>query len=175
MKLLVLPVSVCFILVCFACQPLGAYEEVAPGQLVTSPEDYVGRYVTIKVNFGKIDNVYQPWEHSANLKQDKTIKLFVTPLREISCYADKIPDNEKALGALSPGQELTISGYIKKCKATRKVKVDGERGSGTVKTKVKGADRYVFIIKKIDSVGEAAAPAPAQGQGMRGRRRRRLQ
>lgn len=165
MKLMVMWVSLCLAAALLAGSA-AAYEKVEPGVIVMSPEDYVGRYVTIDVVFGKVSNRYEPWEEQANLKQDRTIKLIVSPLSEIVCYADKVPDNEKAIGGLRPGQKLVLSGYIKKCR--REVKVKGERE--TVKRTAKGGERYVFMVKKIESVGEAAPPSAERGMGRRRRR-----
>ncbi len=154
-----------------ACVPprpsIGAYQEVEPGQLIMSPEDYVGRYITIRVKFIKIRNVYRGWEEQANLKQDRTIKFIAAPLNEIPCYANKTNENEEIFGKLRRGQELVISGHIKKCKMESRIK--GERR--TVKRKVKGPRVYVFMVKKVESVGEAPSGRfPRRGRRFRFRR-----
>lgn len=165
MKLMVMWVSLCLAAALLAGSA-AAYEKVEAGVIVMSPEDYVGRYVTMTVRFGKVDNVYRGWEEQANLKQDRTIKFSVSPLSKIACYADRVPDNEKLIGGLSPGQELVVSGYVKKCKMERKTKHEG----GTKKSSTKGVNIYVFVVKKIESVGEAAAPSAGRGMGRRRRK-----
>ncbi|MDP8249033.1 MAG: hypothetical protein P9M00_12895, partial [Candidatus Tritonobacter lacicola] len=77
MKLMVMWVSLCLAAALLAGSA-AAYEKVEPGVIVMSPEDYVGRYVTIDVVFRKVSNRYDPWEEQANLKQDRTIKLIVS-------------------------------------------------------------------------------------------------
>lgn len=148
-----------------ACGPARAEEEIDPGKVVANPRDYVGRTVTITVRFGKINNVFRGWEGEANLKASSKIKFIAMPLAEIACYADKNDENEKLLGGIRLGQELTMTGYIRKYKIEAKVK--GERR--TVKRTVKGSEIYGFIVKKIDAVGESAPGGPG-GMMPRGRR-----
>ena len=145
--------------------PARAEEEIDPGRVVANPRDYVGRTVTVTVRFGKINNVFRGWEGEANLKASAKIKFVAMPLAEIACYADKNDENEKLLGGLRPGQELTMTGYIRKYKMEAKVK--GERR--TVKRTVKGSEIYGFIVKRIDEVGESAPGGPG-GMMPRGRR-----
>ncbi|MDD5555991.1 MAG: hypothetical protein PHN82_01950 [bacterium] len=136
---------------------LGAAEETDPGRIVANPGSFINRNVTITVGFGKISNVFHGWEGEANL--NRKIKFLVQPLGRIACYADQTRENEKLLGNLSPGQELTITGNVRKYKFEAKIK--GERR--TVKRTVKGSEIYGFIVRKIDRVG--AAPG---GSGLPG-------
>lgn len=147
------------------CGSAGGGDEIDPGALVANPREYAGRTVTVTVRFGKITNVFRGWEAEANLKAGTKIKFIAMPLADIACYADKNDENEELLGGLRPGQELTLTGYIRKCKMEAKVK--GERR--TVKRTVKGSEIYGFIVKKIDRVGDAAAGGP-EGMPPRGRR-----
>lgn len=167
MRIFAVAVSICVLLGLFPCRIVNASEAVEPGQIVMSPEDYVRRDVSINVVFQKINNRYEPWEEQANLRQDRTIKFNVSPLNEIACYADKVPDIEKVLGSARKGQQFVLSGYLKKCK--REVKVKGERD--TYKRTAKGGERYVFIVKKVESVAVPAAPAAGQDEGLTRRQR----
>lgn len=146
---------------CAAC----AAEEIDPGTIVTNPRAYLGRTVTVTVRFGKINNIFRGWESEANLKPATKIKFIAMPLAEIACYADKNAENEELIGGLRPGQELTVTGYVKKYKMEAKVK--GERH--TVKRSVQGSEVYGFVVKKIESVGEAPQGRPG-GMGGAGRR-----
>jgi hypothetical protein len=147
------------------CTNVSASQDVDPAQIVASPQDYVGKSVRVKVLFNKIHNVYRGWEEEANLKQDRTIKFTARPLNEMACYADKTDGNEKILGGLRRGQEMVLTGHVKKCKVEARIK--GERE--TVKRRIKGPAVYVFIVSEIESVGETPPP---RFPGMRQRRRR---
>jgi hypothetical protein len=149
--------SACVIVGFVTCHCLNAAEEVDPKEIVTSPKDYAGKTVTIKVRFGKVNNVFRGWEDQANL--NRKIKFIARPLAEIACYADKTDENEELISGLKPGQEMTLTGYIKKSKMEARVK--GERH--TVKRTVKGTAIYGFVVNKIESVGEAKGPAGAPG------------
>lgn len=152
------------------CGPVRAGEEMDPGRLVANPRDYLGKTVTITVRFGKINNVFRGWEGEANLKASSKIKFIAMPLAEIACYADKNDENEKLLGGIRPGQEMTLTGYMRKYKMEAKIK--GERH--TVKRTVKGSEIYGFMVKKIDEVGEAAPGGPGGPGGMMPRGRRMM-
>lgn len=143
----------------------GAGEEVDPGVLVANPRGHLGKTVTVTVRFGKINNVFRGWEAEANLRAATKIKFIAMPLAEIACYADKNDKNEELLGGLRPGQEVTLTGYLKKFK--HEVKVKGERR--TVKRTVKGSEIYGFIVRQIEGVGEAVPGGP--GERMPGGRR----
>ncbi|MCX6339890.1 MAG: hypothetical protein NTX71_08225 [Candidatus Aureabacteria bacterium] len=153
--------SACVVVGFVTCHCLNAAEEVDPKEVVTSPKDYIGKTVTIKVRFGKVNNVFRGWEDQANL--NRKIKFIVSPLAEIACYADKTDENEELISGLKPGQEVTITGHIKKAKMEARVK--GERH--TVKRTVKGSAVYAFVVSKIESVGEAMGPGGAPGMMMR--------
>jgi hypothetical protein len=136
--LVVLPVAV------FAAQ------EISPGLLVSSPGSYGGRNVTIAVTFEQIESRFLPWEESENLAPNRKIKFSVKPLGEISCFADRNLKNEKILGTLQAGQEITLDGYLKKGKKEFKTKVKGEYldRKETIKT---GKDFYYFVVKQIET------------------------
>lgn len=153
MRMISVVCAVCCMVALGACRCLHAAEEVDPGRIVASPKDYTGKTVTTTVRFMKINNVFRGWEEQANLKAGRTIKFIASPLKEIACYADETDENEELLGGLKPGQELTITGYIKKGKMEAKIK--GERE--TRKRTVKGGELYGFVVKKIENVGEAPA------------------
>lgn len=169
MKRLVAAAALC-VLAAGAGGAARAGEEVDPGTLVADPRGHLGRTVTTTVRFGKINNVFRGWESEANLKASTKIKFVAMPLAEIACYADKNDENEKVLGGLRPGQEVTLTGYLRKYKMEAKIK--GERH--TVTRTVKGAEAYGFIVKSIDEVGEASAGPMGRGGMMpRGRMMRR--
>lgn len=163
--------ALCVIAGLAVCGPAGAGDEVDPGMLVANPRGFLGRTVTTTVRFGKISNVFRGWEGEANLKASTKIKFIAMPLAEIACYADKSDENGKLLGGLRPGQEVTLTGYLRKYKMEARVK--GERR--TVTRTVKGSEIYGFIVKKIEEVGEAPGGPPGRGgTGMpRGRMMRR--
>jgi len=153
----------------FTAAAMGAMaaEEVDPGRIVVSPRDWVNRTATVTVRFRKINNIFRGWEEQANLKPSRYIKFIAEPLAEIACYAEKNEENESLIGSLRPGQEITLTGYIKKGKFEAQVK--GERE--TVKRTVKGSEVYAFIVKKIESVGEEP-PRGKPGMEMRRMMRR---
>lgn len=159
--------GVCALIGLMTASGASAAEEVDPGRIVASPRDWVNRTATIRVRFGKINNVFHGWEEQANLKPSRYIKFIVAPLAEIACYAEKTDENEKLLGGLRPGQEITLTGRIRKEKFEARVK--GERT--TVKRTVKGSEVYAFVVSKIESVGEAPSEGP-RGMGMRRMMRR---
>jgi len=160
MRIFSMRLGMSVVLLCVLCPILSMAEEVEPEKIVVNPREFAEKTVTTKIHFLKINNVFRGWENEANLKAGRTIKFIVNPLREIACYADKTDENEKLLAGLKPGQEMTITGYIKKCKM--KAEVKGERR--TVKRTVQGAEMYAFVVKKIESVGEPPA-GPLTGMG----------
>lgn len=143
------------------CPFLRAAEEVDPRDIVANPKSYVGKTVTITVRFGKVNNVLRGWEDQANL--NRKLKFVASPLAEIACYADRTDANEELVAGLKPGQELTLTGYVKKGKMEARIK--GERH--TVKRTVKGAEVYGFVVTKIEGVGEAGAGGGPRGAMMR--------
>jgi hypothetical protein len=159
-RLLICSACLSFALSC--CPFAKAAESPEASQIVVSPEKYVGRQVTITVQFMKINNRFLGWEEQANLKQERLIKFNAAPLGEIACYADKSPDNEKTIGGLKKGQEIEITGTMREYDMEARVK--GEKR--TVTRKVKGPEIHAFIVKKIESVGEAPT-GPAGGMKMR--------
>ncbi|MCX6356761.1 MAG: hypothetical protein NT045_02620 [Candidatus Aureabacteria bacterium] len=148
-----LPIWISAIMVCVLAGPSGARaaEAIDPGQIVVNPKGFVGKEVTITVRFGKIEARRLGWESEANLGQGKKIKFIVAPLKEIACYADTTKDNQEEIGSLARGQELVLTGRIRKYKATAKVK--GEER--TIHRTVKGMEIYAFIVSRIESVGDA--------------------
>jgi len=106
------------------------------------------------VRFGKINTIARGWEDQANLK--RKIQFLVSPLAELSCYADRNDENEKTIGGLRRGQEVTLTGTVRKYKIEARVK--GERH--TVKRTVQGSEVYAFIVSKIESVGEVGPEGP---------------
>jgi|LAHU01.1.fsa_nt_gb hypothetical protein len=140
-------------------------EETDPAGLVANPRGHIGRTVTITVRFGKIHNVFRGWEAEANLKAATKIKFTAMPLAEIACYADKNDRNAELLGGLRPGQEVTLTGHLKKFRIEARIK--GERH--TVKRSVKGSEVYGFIVQRIEEVGEEPPGGPRGGMP-RGRR-----
>lgn len=170
MKVLTFLSVILLILAGVFCSHMDAAEQVDASQLIVSPDKYAGRTVKITVRFNKINTLFRGWEDQANLKQSRKIKFMAIPLGEIACYADKTDANEEILGKLKRGQDLTISGYLKKCKMETKIKVngDGPRRDRTVKREIKGSAIFVFIVKKIDSVGEAPSGRfPGMGRDRR--------
>ncbi|NLW95246.1 MAG: hypothetical protein GXY35_11725 [Chlamydiae bacterium] len=139
-------------------------EETDPAGLVANPRGFVGRTVTITVRFGKINNVFRGWEAEANLKASTKIKFAAMPLAEIACYAEKNDRNAELLGGLRRGQEVTLTGHLKKFRLETKIK--GERR--TVKRSVKGSELYGFIVQRIEEIGEAPPGGPG-GRMPRGR------
>jgi len=153
--------SACVVVGFFTCDCLNAAEEVDPNEIIARPKDYVGKTVTVKVRFRKVNNVFRGWEDQANL--NRKLKFISSPFAEIACYADRTDQNEELISGLKPGQEMTLTGHIKKSKMEAKIK--GERH--TVKRTVKGAEVYGFVVTKIESVGEAKGPMGAPGMMMR--------
>ncbi len=153
--------SACVVMGSLSCHCLNAAQEMDPNEIIARPKDYVGKSVTIKVRFGKVINTFRGWEDQANL--NRKIKFVAGPLAEIACYADRTDQNEKLISGLTRGQEMTLTGHIKKSKIEAKIK--GERH--TVKRTVKGAEVYGFIVTKIESIGEAGGPMGPPGMMMR--------
>lgn len=143
------------------CRSLCAAEEADPKEIVAGPKNYVGKTVTITVRFGKVNNVFRGWEDQANL--NRKLKFVASPLAEIACYADRTAENEDLIAGLTTGQEMTLTGYVKKGKIEARIK--GERH--TVKRTVKGAEAYGFVVTKIESVGKAGAAGGPRGMMMR--------
>lgn len=157
----------CMLLAVFcvcAASVIRAAEETDPGSIVANPKKHIGQTVTITVQFRKINNVFRGWEDQANL--NNKIKFIAQPLGEIACYADKTAENEELIGGLKLGQEVTLTGAIRKYKFEAKVK--GERN--TVKRTVKGSEIYGFIVRKVENVGEVVG----RGEGGRAGGMRRM-
>lgn len=153
--------AVCVVAGFVVCNSLPAAEEANPKDIVARPKNYIGRTVTIKVRFGKVNNIFRGWEDQANL--NRKLKFVASPLAEIACYADRNAENEKLIAGLKTGQEMTLTGYIKKGKITARIK--GERH--TVKRTVKGAEAYGFVVTKIESVGKTGAAGGPRKKMMR--------
>jgi len=151
MRLAIPSLAVCAVASFVVCSSLPAAEEVNPKDIVTRPKNYIGKTVTIKVRFGKVKNVFRGWEDQANL--NRKLKFVASPLAQIACYANRTAENEKLIAGLKVGQEMTLTGYIKKGKISARIK--GERH--TVKRTVKGAEAYAFVVTKIESVGKTGA------------------
>jgi hypothetical protein len=151
MRLIISFLAACAVTGFVVCHSLSAAEEADPKAIVANPRRYVGKKVTIKVRFGKVNNVFRGWEDQANL--NRKLKFVASPLAEIACYADRTAENERLIAGLRLGQEMTLTGYVKKGKI--KARIKGERH--TVKRTVKGARAYGFVVTKIESVGRAGA------------------
>ncbi len=163
MKLAVSFLAACAVVGFIACHSLCAAAEVDPKAIVANPKSYIGKTVTITVRFGKVNNVSRGWENQANL--NRKLKFIAIPLAEIACYADRTDENEDLIASLKTGQEITLTGHIKKGKIEARIKGDRH----TVKRTVTGTEVYGFVVTKIESVGEAGA-----GDGPRGMMRRMM-
>ncbi|MEJ2746087.1 MAG: hypothetical protein P8123_10465 [bacterium] len=161
MKSFIAFVAACAVTGFVVCHSLPAAEEANPKEITASPKKYVGRTVTIKVRFGKVNNVFRGWEDQANL--NRKLKFRASPLAEIACYVNRTAENEKLIAGLNVGQEMTLTGYVKRSKI--KARIKGDRR--TVKRTVKGAAAYAFVVTKIESVGKVGAAGGNRRRMMR--------
>lgn len=134
---------------------------VDPARIAADPEAYVGKAVTVEVEFVRIDAGREPWEEQGSLKTSRVVKFTVAPFGQINCYAARTEPNVDALAGLKKGRGLVLAGVLRKHRPTVKATVDVKggrrRGPREIETTERGAARYVFMVESVERAERGGA------------------
>lgn len=134
-----------------------AGEKADPARIVLEPDAYVGKRVSIAVNFLRVETGRERWEEQANLKTSAVIKFRVSRLGDVRCYLQRTPRNVALLDGLAKGERIVLSGTTKRLRTKvvteYEVSGKGHRRLREVKRTVRGRVRYAFMVDTVSPGG----------------------